>query len=372
MNLRYCARMSARSGIYAALLLLCLAPSAAAQATAGTGPELMKTGAAALDARRFAEAFSAFQTVAALEPRNASAWFGGGVSAFMLGRNGDAETLLVRALELRPTLTDASVLLGDLQYRSGRLSEAIATYQAGLKHAPGENRFSSKITSWTAELRTESRFYASRGAHFRVLFEGPANDAVARRVVEMLEAAYSRVGGALNAYPTQPIDVVLYTQQQFRDVTQMPAWAAAAYDGRIRISTQGVEEHAADMEAVLTHEFVHAVVAMLGGRNVPAWIHEGLATVFEPNGVADAQRVLASLPSRVPLARLHRSFSGLPGGAAAAAYAESTLAVRRMLDMSGAPALVTLLRDLARDVPFETAFHQRMSLPYADFQRLID
>jgi tetratricopeptide (TPR) repeat protein len=357
--------------ISAALLLLCLALPARAQTTETTPAELMKAGAAALDARRFAEAFGAFQSAATIEPRNASAWFGGGVSAFMLGRNGDAETLFARALELQPALTDASVLLGDLQYRSGRLAEAIATYQAGLKHAPQEKRFTSKIAAWTTELRTESRFYTSRGAHFRVLFEGPANDALARRVVEMLEAAYSRVGGALTAYPTQPIDVVLYTQQQFRDVTQMPPWAVAAYDGRIRIATRGVEERPGDMEATLTHEFVHAVVAMLGGRSVPAWLHEGLATAFESSGVADARRVLASAPSRTPLASLHRSFAGLSVEGAAVAYAQSTVAVRKMLDLAGAPAIVTLLRDLARGVPFEAAFHQRMSMPYLDFQRFM-
>jgi tetratricopeptide (TPR) repeat protein len=334
--------------------------------------QLMKRAAAALETRRFDDALEAFQAASKLQPRNESAWLGGGISAFMLGRNAEAQNMLARALALDPTLTEASVLLGDLQYRSGRLAEAIATYQSGLKHAPQETRFTSKIAVWTTELRAESRLFASRGAHFRVLFEGPANDALARRIVEMLEAAYVRVGGALTAYPQQPVDVVLYTQQQFRDVTRMPSWASAAYDGRIRISTRGIDERAADLENVLTHEFVHAVVAMLGGPDVPAWLHEGLATVFERDGEAEAARVLAAIPSRVPLAKLHDSFAGLSAGPAAAAYALSTVAVRRMLDLRGAPAVVTLLRDLARGVPFETGFRQRMAMPYADFQRLID
>ena len=41
-----------------------------------------------------------------------------------------------------------------------------------------------------------------------------------------------------------------------------------------------------ELDRVLSHEFVHAVVAMLGGRTVPAWVNEGLATVLEPAGVA--------------------------------------------------------------------------------------
>jgi tetratricopeptide (TPR) repeat protein len=223
------------------LLFLCPAAAAEGQPAGGKARELITVGEAAIETRRFSDALAAFQSAAALEPRNALAWFGAAVSTFMLGRNGDAEALFVRALALQPTLTEASVLLGDLQYRSGRLAEAITTYETGLKHAPLDQRFPAKIASWTAELRTESRLYASRGAHFRVLFEGPANEALARRIVEMLEASYSRVGEALTAYPSQPIDVLLYTQQQFRDVTRMPTWAVAAYDGRIRINTRGIE-----------------------------------------------------------------------------------------------------------------------------------
>ena len=40
---------------------------------------------------------------------------------------------------------------------------------------------------------------------------------------------------ALAIYPKRTITIVVYTQEQFRDVTRSPRWAAAAYDGRIRL-----------------------------------------------------------------------------------------------------------------------------------------
>ena len=317
------------------------------------------------------EAREAFSAAAEAQPRNASAWFGAGIAAYMLGQNSEAEAALTRALQVQSNLTEATVLLGDLQYRSGRIADALATYEAGLKHAPHEPRLTRNIAAWTAELKTESRFIESRGAHFRVLFEGPADQSLARRVVDMLETAYWRVGGVLTVYPAEPVDVVLYTQQQFRDVTRSPSWAAGAYDGRIRIPVRGAADQAADLERVLTHEFVHALVASLAGRSVPVWINEGLATTFEPGGLEEATRVLAASSARLRLSDLHRSFAGLSALQARIAYAQSTVAVRKILELRGAAALVVLLRDLAAGVPFDAAFHQRVAMPYPDFQQLI-
>jgi len=42
-----------------------------------------------------------------------------------------------------------------------------------------------------------------------------------------------------------------------------------------------------------------------------------------------------------------------------------------MLNLRGAPAVVTLLTDLANGADFATAFHQRKAIRYDDFQQLI-
>jgi hypothetical protein len=122
---------------------------------------------------------------------------------------------------------------------------------------------------------------------------------------------------------------------------------------------------------VLTHEFVHAVVAMLGGRNVPVWLNEGLATVFEPGGVEGAERVLARTSARPSLEALHGSFFRLSGSDVAAAYALSAVAVQRMIDLRGASAVVQLLQDLSRGAGFASAFQQRLAMRYEDFQLMV-
>ena len=120
---------------------------------------------------------------------------------------------------------------------------------------------------------------------------------------------------------------------------------------------------------MLTHEFVHALVANLGGRTVPMWLHEGLATALEQGGLDRASRVLESASSRPSLKDLHGSFGGLSGNHASVAYAQSAVAVDRMIDLRGASAVVLILKDLARGVPFESAFHRRIGVWYDEFVR---
>ena len=355
------------AAVLLAAILVC--PSGlAAQAMSVDAIKLAEAGSKALAERRFADALASFTAAAKLAPRRGDIAFGVGVSAYMLGQNAEAERQFQRALQLDPTLTDASVLLGELQYRSGRIRDAVATYQAAQKHAPSDSRLKQKIADWSAEERTESRFAETRGVHFRVLFEGPVDQALARRAVEILEAAYLRIGDALRFYPTQSVEVVLYTSQQFRDVTRGPAWAGGVFDGRIRVPVKGALDQVDDLERVLAHEYVHALVAALAGRGVPAWINEGLAVLHEPGGLAIAERIVAAARSRPALKELHVGFASLPDPQAHLAYAESAVAVRAMLDVRGPSAVVMLLRDLGAGVQFATAFHQRIGVRYEEFQ----
>jgi hypothetical protein len=204
-----------------------------------------------------------------------------------------------------------------------------------------------------------------------VLFQGPADNAVARRIVERLEAAYWRVGDALAAYPTEPVTVVLYSLEQYRDVTRLPQWTAAVYDGRIHLPVGAALQQTEDLDRVLGHELVHAVVAMLGGRNVPTWLNEGLATALESGGPDEPEHDPAAASAWPRLSDLHYSFLEFDAHQAHLAYALSTRAVRRMQELRGPGAVVALLRDLSRGVPFASAFHQRMAMRYEEFQEAI-
>jgi tetratricopeptide (TPR) repeat protein len=347
-----------------------LAVSAVASAQ-DRSPDPASVGQAAWTAvqeRRFGDALEAFTQAAKARPRDPTLHLGAGVAAFMLGQDVSARASLERALAIAPNFADASRLLGEIHYRNGRLLDAIAVYEAALTHTPHPD-IEQKLRQWQSDARVRAGSYATPGAHFTVRFQGPADDMLARRAVDMLEAAYWRIGGALGAYPGDPIAVFLYTEEQFRDVTRSPAWAAATYDGTIRVPVRGALASADDLERLLAHEFVHALIAGVAGRNVPQWLNEGLAVHFES---VSADEGGDDRTVRVPLARLEGDFGELSPAEARSAYLRSTAAVRRMLRLRGPSAVIALLQDLGRGAPFASAFVQRMAMRYEDFAMLVD
>jgi tetratricopeptide (TPR) repeat protein len=347
-------------------LVLLSAPVDAAQR--GPASEAA-AGWEAIKEQRFGDALEAFTAAAGPDRSDPSACTGAGFAAFMLGQDAEARGWLERALSLAPGNTDASMLLGELHHRAGRVTEAIATYESALEYAPDEAVFNEKLERWRKDATSRAGAYESRGAHFSVLFKGPADETTARRAVEMLEEAYWRVGAALATYPARTLSVVLYTEEEFRDVTLSPAWSAGSYDGTIRIPTRGALKRPEELQRILAHEFVHAVVATIGGRRVPAWLNEGLASMLEPGGGPDEDTIDAG-PGR-SLAELEQSFAGFSSQDAHYAYATSARAVRRAVQLRGMSAIVALLEDIRRGVPFEAAFFQRISMRYQDFQAMV-
>ena len=77
------------------------------------------------------------------------------------------------------------------------------------------------------------------GDHFTVSFEGPSEADLAARVLESLDRASWRIGEIMGTYPTDPIEVLLYTNEQFRNITRAPQWAGGAYDRVIRVPMRG-------------------------------------------------------------------------------------------------------------------------------------
>jgi hypothetical protein len=229
--------------------------------------------------------------------------------------------------------------------------------------------------SLQAQTRDEAlhqSFQRAQGARFTVLFEGAQDELLATRAIDVLEEAYERIGIALGAFPQRTITVILYTQQQFQDITRAPAWAAAAYDGRIRVPVRGALERPEELRRVLFHELAHAMIESIAPHGVPAWLAEGLAATFEPEGVARAQGDLDQAGRRLSFQRLSSSFRNLSADDARLAYAQSAVAAGILFDTAGGPTVAAILRDLAAGQSFETAYERRLSLPFEAFLESLD
>ena len=336
-----------------------------------------RAGWDAIRAGRAADAAAAFADAIAAEPRDPALHLGAGLASHLLGQATAARHALERALTLAPGYTAAALLLGEILYRGSDLDGAIRVYEQALAHARrgpsdvegGTEQLTGRLAEWRREAALHSGFFQRHGAHFTVLFEGPADDDLAKQAVERLEEAYWRVGTALATYPEQVITVVLYTQQQFRDITRSPDWAAASYDGRIRVPMRGALARPAELERVIVHEFTHALVRGIAPHGIPTWLNEGLAVLFEPQGLERAKRQIGGTRARLPHDRLGGTFGGFSPREARLAYAQSAVAVDRLIGLAGTPAVVELLRDLARGEAFDAAFERRALLPFDRFVR---
>jgi tetratricopeptide (TPR) repeat protein len=363
-----------RQALGSGIMLLALAVRGSAQIDPKTAL-LERAGWEALTAGRAHAAAEAFREAIAADPKNARLHLLAGMAATLERRDADALDAVRRALALDPRLVEARALLGQIQYRLGDAAGALRTYEQLVAAAPGDRGAQATLARWRREAALHDRMRQAVGANFTVSFAGPAEEALASEALASLDRAYWRIGQLLGTYPSAPIPVVLYSTEQFHDITRSPAWAAAAYDGIIRVPMGGALDKRGELDRVLAHEFAHALVRSLAAVGVPAWLNEGLASALETGDLEWARSVLAVQAKGeqpgVALRSLPSGFSRLTGDQAALAYAVSAVAVRRLLDEVGGFAMANLLRDLGAGVDFDKAFLHRMQRSFADFQNTL-
>ena len=155
------------------------------------------------------------------------------------------------------------------------------------------------------------------------------------QATKVFNSAFFRIGDTLGEYPSRTIVAVLYTEKQFRDVTRAPEWAGGQYDGRIRIPVAGAAQQPELFERVMTHELAHAVIAGIVRREVPTWLNEGLAQLFDGSDPAAARKRMKALGRSIPLKDLEHGFGHMGAATAQMAYDESLLAVGVLADRPG-------------------------------------
>lgn len=325
-------------------------------------------GWAAIKAGQGPAATEAFREAIKLDPKNAWLRLGAGTAEFLQRHDAEAKVLLAQALDLDPTLTRARAQLAQVVKRQGDLREAIRLYELVAVEAPDDAAVRETLERWKRERELHDRMRIEVGDHFTVSFEGAEDAAMAAQALASLNRAFWRITDVFGAYPSRSIPVVLYSGEQFRDITRSPQWAAAAFDGTIRVPMRGAGEKGEDLDRVLAHEFSHALIRSLATRGLPTWLNEGLAAVLESDHLNWATAIMSTASSTPSLTTLAAPFGKLSGAEAQVAYAASALAARRLLDEAGGGAVANLLRDLGDGVPFEQAFLHRIQKSLAEFQ----
>jgi tetratricopeptide (TPR) repeat protein len=282
-----------------------------------------------------AKAAGLFREALERSPRNPYLHYGAGAAAYALGRNDASIAALKRALEYEPAFVEAAVLLATVAYANSELDLAVRTLEKAARLAPHDGRIRQQLERWKKESALHSTMNERTNVRFRVMFEGVEQQALGDRVSRVLESSYWSIGKTLNSYPGETLQVVLYTNKQFQDITRAPAWAGGGYDGRIRLPVGGALKTPAALDRVVRHELVHAMIAHAAPRNVPMWVNEGLASVLEGTDRTWVRRVLARTAEVFPLEDLASGFGELNGEDALVAYAESAVAAEILVERLG-------------------------------------
>jgi tetratricopeptide (TPR) repeat protein len=325
--------------------LLAAAPQASQPDPARAGWEAIQRG----DGEKAA---SAFRLQLAANPDDARALSGAALAAHLNGRDDQAVSYAKRAVQVDPGNAYSHYILGQLAYAQGDLDLAIKSYERVIKIAPGSAAIYQQLEAWKKEAALHDTYATRPTARFTVMFEGTTQQAIATRVSTTLESAYARIGKSLS-YPPETVTAILYTGEQFRDITKSPSWAAAAYDGRIRIPVRGALNQPSELDRVVTHEFVHAVIHQLYPR-VPVWLNEGMATYFEPVDHAWLLARLRTAHETIPLGRLTESFQTMDGADALVAYAESYVGAKVLAERLG-PNLPVFLQYVSNGTAIDQA-----------------
>jgi tetratricopeptide (TPR) repeat protein len=296
-------------------------------------------------------------------PNDPTLHFGAGAAALGLGNRAAALTWLRTAVDLDPNFAQAQMLLGRVAYERGDSQLAIQAMEKATALRPADRAAAELLASWKKELAVNRSYIEKPAEHFHILYEGSTQQSIGDRVARVLERERERIGAALNAYPDDAVTVILYTDQEFRELTRSPAWATGHFDGRIRL-TVGGEMSADALDRVVAHELVHAVVASAAPRQVPAWLNEGLATYLESSDRRWVPEAIRKAGSIVPLTSLERGFGGLDEQSAIAAYAESTIAAEILHAKLGAN-IGAFLKLVGNGTPVDTALLEFQVQPNA-------
>lgn len=275
------------------------------------------------------------------------------------------------ASTVNPNSPDVLTLEGYAHYYAEGPERALRFWRQALEIRP-DDKLQKRMEQVEREAAVEDSFEQAESGNFVLSWEGSdLSRSFSREVLEKLEQEFRELQISLDYTPREPISVILYTTQQFADITQSPSWAGAINDGKVRVPVQGLSSMTPRLAQVLKHEMVHSFVHRMAEGRCPTWFNEGLAQMESGENLDRYGPALARLYSQsrqVPLAKLEGSFQGLNTSAAGLAYAESRAAVEMLRDRYGDYQIPALLRSLGSGKTMEQALQEVLRMSYADLE----
>ncbi|MBI3767430.1 MAG: tetratricopeptide repeat protein [Deltaproteobacteria bacterium] len=332
---------------------------------------LINAGFADVTAEHFDQAVTRFVEARQLGDRP-EIGRGLGYAYYRLGNLDLARTTLEQALAAGGDDVETYLTLGRIYLERHDQERALAMFDHAVAAGADRPGLAATVERLRRDAEAERDFQSLASSHFVLKFEGHENIGAGRIVLNALEDAYRRVGARFAYYPLERLEVILYPDEEFREITNSPHWSGAVYDGRIKLPVGGLARGSERVARTLRHEYAHAAIVTLSRGKAPVWLNEGLAQVAEETeepGRAGRLRMALAQDGLVPLSALESGFTELGREDASLAYAEAYFAADYLLRKKGGYNVRRLLEAMATAASIDEAFRQALSLPYTDFER---
>ncbi len=317
------------------------------------------------------EAVTYFQRARAFEDNDVLA-ANHAATLLQLRRYADAASVSQIAVRLGPKNGSAYAMLAFSQYSLGRMKEALANMKKAYELQP-DGQIKELLDKFERESKAEGDFSEQNSSHFNLRYEGgAAAPQLRRQILDTLEFHYNQLVSELDYAPREPIAVILYTNQQYFNVTRAPAWTGALNDGKLRIPISGLQEVNSDLSRTLKHELAHSFINSVTRGRAPTWLNEGIAQLVEPQTSASNGTRLAALYGanrNIPLNELEDSFIKFSSTEATLAYAQSLVSAEYIREQYGMSSLNTILKRIGEGQSTESSMRTGIHSGYAQFQR---
>lgn len=293
--------------------------------------------------------------------------------AFRTGDSHVAISDLREAIEYNPRGLRAYAAIADIYYKQDDYDNAIAYLKKALEVNPDSVAIKKELQRLEIEQATERRFTRKRLGRFVVKFEGYERADLGEEVLNILRKVWPRIDWELNFYSKEPIIVILYTSEQYKDVTDAFDWSAGIYDGRIRVRLGDFLKGKKQLTRVVIHEYTHAVIEKMTKGNIPWWLNEGLAQYEEPgsgfsrNELKTLQETLRG-DALIPLKDLNqRTYSRPDPWHMRLAYLQSKAFTQYLIKRFAFRKMRELIQGLGTGMEIEQAMEESL---YANLERL--
>jgi len=277
---------------------------------------------------------------------------------------------LTRAKRAAPDSPDVAKLSGWAEYGLNRIPEAVQEWKRAQQLRPDPD-VAKALEKAERDARAENDFRQGQTSHFVLRYSGAAEPGLAADILRTLEIHFDQISATLDYTPPEPIGVILYTNEQFEDITRAPAWAGAINDGRLRIPVQGLTSVTQALSLVLRHELTHSFLQQKTRGRCPPWLHEGIAQWMEGRRVGPAAAGLLEAydhQAAIPLTDLELSWMSLSGTGASFAYAWSLGVVETILAKNSMADLVKILDALTASGSTEGAVRAVLHQSYGELE----